>query len=102
MSHSSYVLMDANDSKIDWQKIYDSFSSWVILLGEWSPPSWVFVPLSDEDVKLLLPRAQLLIADSDRFSKLAEDALVPFVLVDETFEVMENMDGLANNFNSNI
>jgi len=101
MNHSSFILMDANNPDIDWPKIYYSFSNWVILIGSWAPPELVVMPVSEKDVRLLMPRAQMLLADTDRFSKIAEEAGVPFVLVDRTFEVTEVGDGVTNDYNCN-
>lgn len=79
LSSESLVLIDATDPDLDWDGITSSIRAWMLSIGFFEPKYTELVEVTAEDVELLLTKARMLVADSDRYMALSIEQKVTFI-----------------------
>lgn len=81
LSPDSLVLIDANDTDIDWDSVTGGIYAWMVSIGSLCPKHCEGVELEDGDIELLLSRARLVISDRDTYQEIADQLSTRFLLV---------------------
>lgn len=78
-----YVLLDANDTEVDWEAVSQFILAWKISVGSLDICHSDHLTVSKDELHLLLEHSRLLVSDRLDYKEVCSRCDVPFIFIDE-------------------